>query len=82
MTHADESIIVTLTKDLRLAGLPTGRMTGDQWRRIRWPRCPKCGTTVEVDRIDDTRLSDPPYLNYYVCGRWQCPNECDPRETA
>ncbi|WP_119728351.1 hypothetical protein [Thermomonospora amylolytica] len=58
--------------------MPAGKtiLTGEEWQRTVWPPCPKCGTTVEVDRVELTLMAD--QFPRYVPGRWQCPNECDP----
>ena len=63
----------------QLVGLPSRRITGEEWRRIDWPPCPKCGEPVEADRIDVRQWGDPPFLNYYMPGAWACSNECDLR---
>lgn len=58
--------------------LPFSRpVTAEEWNGIQWPPCPKCGATICVDRVDVTAVSD--LLRQYVAGRWECPNECDPR---
>lgn len=52
-------------------------VTGEQWRKMVWPPCPKCGETVIVDRQDVTTAEQ--VVRRYIAGRWECPNECDPR---
>ena len=49
--------------------LPFSRpVTAEEWNGIQWPPCPKCGTTVLVDRADVTTVGD--LLRQYVAGRW------------
>ncbi len=54
-------------------------VTAEEWNDIQWPPCPKCGTTICVDRVDVTTFGQ--LLRHYVSGRWECPNECDPRQS-
>lgn len=57
--------------------LPVKRaVTGEQWREMVWPPCPKCGEAIDVDRIDVTEFGQ--MVRHYIPGRWECPNECDP----
>lgn len=59
--------------------LPHGKtmITGEEWRNMAWPPCPKCGETIDVDRLEVTKFGQ--RVRHYVPGRWECPNECDPR---
>lgn len=54
--------------------------TGEQWREMVWPPCPKCGETIDVDRVDVTERQE--LVRHYIPGRWECPNECDPRSLS
>jgi hypothetical protein len=59
--------------------LPYDRpVTGEEWNALQWPPCPRCGETVLVDRADVTPFPDK--IRSYICGRWECPNECGPRK--
>lgn len=51
--------------------------TGEEWRNMAMPPCPKCGETIEADRVEVTPMGEK--VRTYIFGRWECPNECDPR---
>ena len=55
-------------------------VTGEEWRRMVWPPCPKCGETIDVDRAEVTEMGQ--LVRHYIPGRWECPNECDPRSLS
>ena len=65
------------TLDLRLPGYD--RFTGEQWRNMTFPPCPRCGRTVNATRLDVTYYEE--RVRHYMFGRWECPDECDPRRT-
>jgi hypothetical protein len=54
-----------------------GAVTGEQWKQITWPSYPRCGEIIDVDRVDVTEIGQ--MVRRYMPGRWECPNECDPR---
>lgn len=54
-----------------------GTFTAQEWREQQWPRCPVCDTTVDVAQVDVQTSGD--HFPVYLMGRWQCPNNCDPR---
>lgn len=56
---------------------PTGPLSAQEFRAIERPPCPVCGTTIEVDRVNVQMATD--RFPVFLIGRWQCPNECDPR---
>jgi hypothetical protein len=51
--------------------------TAQDWQAQEWPPCPVCGTTINVAQVDVQTSQDP--VPTYIMGRWQCPNNCDPR---
>lgn len=51
--------------------------TGDQWQHMMMPLCPKCGETINAERVEVTMVRQ--LVRHYIFGRWECPNECDPR---
>ncbi len=53
-------------------------VTAGEWNGIQWPPCPRCEATISVDRVDVTMFGQ--LLRHYIAGRWECPNECDPRQ--
>lgn len=63
---------------LQLAGGPARILTGQEFREQIWPDCPVCGSSIEVDRVEVTSIQEP-IPRRYIVGRWECPNECDPR---
>lgn len=67
----------TLSLVLPDDALEDGRLTGEQWRNMIMPPCPRCGTPIKADRVDVTYEGE--LARHYLFGRWECPNECDPR---
>lgn len=58
-------------------GDPRARMTEEEWADQVWPDCPVCETTIDVQAISAPDIGK--VESFYVVGRWQCPNSCDPR---
>lgn len=65
-------------RTLRLVGLPD-RVDARTWDSLRWPPCPACGQTVEVEYIEIGTLADDPANRPRIPGPWSCPSNCDPR---
>lgn len=42
----------------------------------RLPPCPVCGATIVQEIIDVSTWDGPAYIE----GRWECPNDCNPRD--